>query len=92
MKIIKNFIKTTTTKKLTWLVAFTWFFTVVMSFVSTIFWGVEVAYILTAVSGTFAIVLPSYLIKSYSENKSKYANVANDISEKVEEVVDNFIV
>lgn len=66
-----------TSKKLAYLVAYTWVSTVIFTCMMLIF-KIDALGILISVSGTFGVVLSGFYAKSYLENKSKYSNENNN--------------
>jgi len=60
--------KTTTSKKLTWLVAIVWTISIAISF-AAVFFNKDTVFILATVSGSFTIVLSGYFAKSFFETK-----------------------
>jgi hypothetical protein len=87
---IKKVLGLTNSELFSYVVLIIWVATVIMSFVALLVFEKETGFILTAVSGTFVVVLTDYLFKAFNENKLKYGDGSVDVEKimsKIQELI-----
>ena len=82
-KFIENLLGTMT-KKITVYVGVIWGATVIMGILAPILWMVDLVSLVIVVSGTWGVVVSSYMYKSYNENKQEAESInPKEITENV---------